>query len=93
MEEQIFPSWPGKVVYEQYLRKQIISKQALYKDLGLSRRGFNRLIKGQIRVDQEMAKKLATALGTTPDLWLNLQKKVDEFLEKKENLGSYSRSL
>jgi addiction module HigA family antidote len=82
MEEQSFPSWPGKIVYEQYLRKQIVSKQTLYKDLGLSRRGFNRLIKGQLKVDEDLAKKLGTALGTTPDLWLNLQKKVDEFLEK-----------
>lgn len=84
MEEQIFPSWPGKVVYEQYLRKQIVSKQTLYKDLGLSRRSFNRFIKGQIRVNGELAKRLAVALGTTPDLWLDLQKKVDDFLEKKE---------
>ena len=82
MEEQRFPSWPGKIVYEQYLRKQIVSKQTLYKDLGLSRRSFNRFIKGQMKVDEDLARRLGIALGTTPDLWLDLQKKVDDFLEK-----------
>ena len=56
-----------------------VSQEAFAKHLGVSFVTINKLINGRTRVTPEMALKIGAALGTTPDVWLNLQKAVDLF--------------
>lgn len=45
--------------------------------LGVSRVTLSRLLNGTSGVSAEMALKLSEALGTSPELWLNLQIQYD----------------
>ena len=46
-------------------------------NLGVSRKTLSKIINGKGSVSPEMALRLSRAFDTTPDLWLNLQKKYD----------------
>ncbi len=45
--------------------------------LGVSRVTLSRLLNGNSGVSAEMALKLSEALGTSPELWLNMQTQFD----------------
>jgi addiction module HigA family antidote len=45
--------------------------------LGVSRRSVNEIILGQRPITVDMAIRIGKALGNGPQLWLNLQQKVD----------------
>lgn len=71
------PIAPGKVLQEDFLDKLERSQSQLAKVLYVNRTTVNDLINGRNGVSSEMAVRLATALGTTPQYWLNLQSAVD----------------
>jgi addiction module HigA family antidote len=52
-----------------------VSKLAAH--LGVSRVTLSRLLNGNSGVSAEMALKLSEALGTSPELWLNMQTQFD----------------
>jgi addiction module HigA family antidote len=45
--------------------------------LGVSRRSVNEIVLGQRPITVDMAIRIGKALGNGPQLWLNLQQKVD----------------
>jgi len=45
--------------------------------LGVSRKAVSAIVNERKSVTPDMALRLSQALGTTPDLWLNLRKKHD----------------
>ena len=45
--------------------------------LGVSRKTLSKIVNGKGSVTPDMALRLSRALDTTPELWLNLQKKYD----------------
>jgi len=71
------PPSPGDVLREFLVGDRRISQEALAASLRVSRVTVNQLINGRQAVTAEMALRLAKALSTTPDLWLNLQRDVD----------------
>ena len=63
---------PGDVL-EEYLDELGISRGRLGKSIGHQTTAISQIIEGKRRISAEMAIKLGTALGTTSDLWLNMQ--------------------
>ena len=61
-----------------------VSQEALAEALRVSRVTVNQLINGRQAVTAEMALRLAKALSTTPELWLNLQRDVDLDVARRE---------
>lgn len=68
------PAHPGEVLREQ-IGDMSVGKFA--KHLGVSRVAVSRLLNGKSGVSAEMALKLSEALGTSPELWLNMQTQYD----------------
>ena len=68
------PAHPGEVLREQ-MGEMSVSKFASH--LGVSRVTLSRLLNGNAGVSAEMALKLSEALGTSPELWLNMQTQYD----------------
>lgn len=68
------PAHPGEVLREQ-MGDMPVSKLA--KHLGVSRVTLSRLLNGNSGISAEMALKLSEALGTSPELWLNMQTQYD----------------
>jgi len=72
------------VLREFLLSDERVSQEALAQSLGVSRVTVNQLINGRQAVTAEMALRLAKALSTTPELWLNLQRDVDLDVASRE---------
>lgn len=68
------PAHPGEVLRE-HLGHMAVGKFA--EHLGVSRVTLSRLLNGNSGISAEMALKLSEALGTSPELWLNMQTQFD----------------
>jgi addiction module HigA family antidote len=68
------PAHPGEILRE-HIGQMPVTKFADH--LGVSRVTLSRLLNGTSGVSAEMALKLSEALGTSPELWLNLQTQFD----------------
>lgn len=68
------PPHPGEIVLE-YLGGRSVSDAA--KHLGIARVTLSRLLNRRAGISADMALRLAEALGTSPELWMNLQVQYD----------------
>lgn len=68
------PAHPGKILRE-HMGTMPVSRLADH--LGVSRVTLSRLLNGSSGVSAEMALRLSEALGTSPEMWLNLQTQYD----------------
>ena len=67
------PVHPGEILREE-LEALGISANALSKALGVPATRVTMILNGQRGVSADTALRLARYFGTTPQLWLNLQK-------------------
>jgi addiction module HigA family antidote len=68
------PPHPGLVLRE-YLRDLAVTKSAAH--LRITRVTLSRVLNGKGGISAAMAIRLAAALGTTPELWMNMQSQYD----------------
>lgn len=73
MERTREPSLPDQVLMELYLGPKNTSLAAFAKRTGISDSELSTLVHGSMPVTQDMAPRLARALNTTPELWLNAE--------------------
>ena len=78
------PAHPGEVLRELYLEPLQLTITDAAEALGVNRNTIADLIKGRSRVSTPMALRLAKALGTTPELWLNMQQNYDLWVARKK---------
>jgi addiction module HigA family antidote len=71
------PLHPGEVLREEFLVPLKMSAGALAKACGVPRTRIERLASEQIGITADTALRLSKALGTTPELWMNLQNSFD----------------
>ncbi len=67
------PCHPGEILREEVLGEVSITKVGLARRLRLSRQALHNILTEKTRVTPEVAIRLARLLGTTPQLWINLQ--------------------
>jgi antitoxin HigA-1 len=77
------PIHPGEILNEEYLLPMSISAGALAKALGVPRTRIERLAAGKTSVSPDTALRLARYLGTSPELWMNMQAGFDLKIEAK----------
>jgi addiction module HigA family antidote len=71
------PTAPGEMLLEEFLKPSGLTQVALAARMGVPIQRVNGIISGRRAMTAESAILLARALGTTPELWLNLQVAVD----------------
>ena len=71
------PTHPGIILKEDYLMPLNITITDMALKLRVSRKTLSKILNEKGMVTPDMALRLSRALGTTPDLWLNLQKNFD----------------
>ncbi|MBI4563546.1 MAG: HigA family addiction module antidote protein [Planctomycetes bacterium] len=71
------PTPPGEILLEEFLKPLRLTQRQLAGHLGCDVKVINRIVNGRSSVTAEMAVRLAAALGTTPEFWLNAQQAVD----------------
>lgn len=71
------PTHPGKVLLEEFLQPMEIPQTHFAEHLGIHVQRLNEIIKGKRGVTPDTAWKLAKALKTSPEFWMNLQATYD----------------
>ena len=77
MAKKLKPMHPGEVLREEFLLPLGMSAGALARTCGLPRTRIERIASEQTGITADTALRLAKALGTTAQLWLNLQTDYD----------------
>jgi antitoxin HigA-1 len=77
MTKSLPPVHPGEVLKEEFMKPLGLSANALARSLRVPANRISAIINGDRGVTADTALRLAKAFGTTPDFWLNLQKKYD----------------
>lgn len=77
MEQPRNPFHPGEILLEEFLKPSNITQMAFARKIGWTRSRLNEFIKGKRGVTAEAALDLATALGTSAKVWMNLQASYD----------------
>jgi antitoxin HigA-1 len=67
------PTHPGEILLEEFLIPLDVTQVALAEHLEIPTQRINELVRGKRGVTPATAWLLASALGTTPEFWLNLQ--------------------
>jgi len=71
------PTHPGEIIREDYLKPLAKTISEFAAVLGVSRKTLSKILNGRGTITPDMALRLARALNTTADFWLNLQKSHD----------------
>jgi antitoxin HigA-1 len=83
MAKTLKPMHPGEVLREEFLVPLKLSAGALARTCELPRTRIERIASEQTGITADTALRLAKALGTTPQLWLNLQNDYDVEIAKR----------
>jgi len=83
MTRKLKPMHPGEVLREDFLVPLGMSAGALAKVCGLPRTRIERIASEQTGITADTALRLAKALDTTAELWLNLQTDYDVQIAKR----------
>jgi addiction module HigA family antidote len=67
------PTHPGEMLLEEFLRPTGETQVAFAARIGWTTARLNEVIRAKRGVTAEAALDLAAVLGTSPELWLNLQ--------------------
>ena len=71
------PIHPGEILKEEFMMPYGLSANALARAIKVPPNRVAAIVNGTRGVSADTALRLAKALGTTPDFWLNLQKRYD----------------
>ncbi len=67
------PIHPGEILLEEFLVPMNLSQRQFARKLGWTTAKLNELVNGKRGITADSALDLAEALGTSPEVWMNLQ--------------------
>jgi|SRR6056300_596254 addiction module HigA family antidote len=71
------PTHPGVFLREDFMSDYGLSVAGLAESIGVSRQSVNELLRGRRALTPEMALRLSSLFGNSPEFWLNAQLAVD----------------
>ncbi|MCW5723697.1 MAG: HigA family addiction module antidote protein [Maricaulaceae bacterium] len=71
------PIYPGEILKVEFLDPLGVSAAELARAIRVPPNRVTRVINGQAAITPDTALRLARALRTTPEFWLNLQQRFD----------------
>jgi addiction module HigA family antidote len=80
------PIHPGEILKTEFLDELGITPYALAKNTGIDKGNLSRIINGRSAISADAALRLAKFLGTSPESWMNLQRRYD--LEVAKDRGN-----
>jgi addiction module HigA family antidote len=72
--DRLAPVHPGEVLLEDFLKPMDLSQNRLALSIGVHPRRINEIVLGKRGITADTALRLAKFFGTSPDVWLGLQK-------------------
>src|SRR5579875_887241 len=88
------PTPPGEMLLEEFIRPLGMTQAELAHRIGVSYVRLNEIVNGRRGITPSTALRLATALGTSPQFWLNGQLPVHRSgaSQEEQDLGDQERS-
>ena len=71
------PTTPGEILQEEFLTPLELTQKKFADHIGCDLKTINRIVNGRQAITTEIAVKIAAALSTTPEFWLNMQRSMD----------------
>ena len=84
MHKRIPPVHPGIILLEEFLKPMELTQARVARDVNLSPRVINSIVRGQRSINAETALRLSRYFGNTPQFWLSLQADYDIDVTRKE---------
>jgi antitoxin HigA-1 len=84
MAKKLQPMHPGEVLRDEFLIPLGLSAAALAKACGVPRTRMMRIANEETAISADTALRLGKALGTSAQLWLNLQNEFDMRTAKRQ---------
>ncbi len=75
--EMYNPPHPGIILLEDWIKPLNFSVTEFALKIGTSRKNLSEIVNAKSGISPEMALKLSKALGTSAELWLNMQQAYD----------------
>ena len=72
--DRLLPVHPGEVLLEDFLKPMELSQNRLALSIGVHPRRINEIVLDKRGITADTALRLAKFFGTSPDVWLGLQK-------------------
>jgi antitoxin HigA-1 len=79
------PIHPGEILREEYLKPLEMSSNALAEFLGVPTNRITAIVAGERAITADTALRLARALCTSPEFWMNLQQAFELRMAEMEN--------
>ncbi len=80
------PTHPGEMLLEEFLKPLGLPQAQAARRMDISINRLNEIVHGKRGITAETALKLAALLGTTPEIWMDLQTRWDLY-QARERLG------
>ena len=77
MRRMVCPTHPGEILKEDVLPELGITVTEAANQLGVTRVALSRVINAKAGISPDMALRLATWLGSSPESWINMQSAYD----------------
>jgi addiction module HigA family antidote len=71
------PTTPGEMLLEEFLKPLAVSQYKFAKQIGVSYPRLNEIVNGKRAITPDTALRFSKALGTSAQVWLNLQTVLD----------------
>lgn len=75
ISEQTKALTPGETLLYKFMYPKALTYRSMGELIGSSGSTIHRLVAGRCKLSKLMAERLAKALGTTPEFWLELERK------------------
>jgi addiction module HigA family antidote len=84
---------PGEILLEEFLIPSGISQNELARDIDVPPTRISDIVHGRRGITADTAARLSIYLGTTPDLWLNLQARYDAKTAARRMVPALSKKI
>lgn len=85
------PTHPGEMLLEEFLAPMGLTQRELADGIRVPYQRVNELVNGRRGVTPHTAVRLAKFLGTTPEVWLNLQLRWDLYHAQRDESAALAR--
>ena len=84
MSTQLEPITPGEILRDEFMADHGLSQNKLALVLHVPVSIINRIVNNKYRITAELALRLSTYFGTSPQFWMNLQTNYDLRIAERE---------
>jgi len=78
------PTTPGEVLLEEFIKPLKLTQKEMADAIAVPFQRLNAIVNGRRAVSVSTALRLAKYLGTSPEVWLDLQQKIDLYNSLKK---------